>query len=152
MNIKDIPVQERILTTIHDSQQEDKSIMNGKISISEPEQFKTLYLIAVNETGNQTAIIFKHWEVSGIPVLELVHDFTDLYIKVTSRRSKVRVQHHEKYISGEIAINGTADMFKPLFDYNRETFELTFHFNATYQSYKIMECTAIPLIQLIARM
>jgi hypothetical protein len=114
--------------------------------------YKFIYLVGINEKGDQVLITFRHKEVSGIPVLQLENTFSDLAGSTKTEYFDYKVEHLTKYIQGGVPGWNNYSVVFPTFVYSRETLQLRFDFNDTHMSCVVMEDTAMPFIELIARM
>lgn len=116
------------------------------------QNYKPLYLVGINEAGGQELIIFRYREASGIPVVQLVHKSMNQESEMVTHYSDISVEHSNKHIVGGVPTVMGYSSTLPKFTYNRETLELKFSFDDLYVSCKILDDTAMPFIQLIARM
>ena len=115
--------------------------------------YKMLYLVGKNEAGDQVLLTFRYREVKNIPVLQLQQSRFGLDGKVQIEYSDIEVEHTDNYISGGVPSQiGKFSKSHPDFTYNRHTLELKFYFSEIPMSCVVLEDTAVPFVQLIARM
>ena len=114
--------------------------------------YKILYLVGIDQAGNQNLITFRYREVNSIPILQFVWRRFTFDIGVQTEYSDVQVEHSARYIQGGIPTAFGYSREHPKFIFNRETMELKFDFDDLPSSCVIMQDTAVPFVQLIARM
>ena len=116
------------------------------------QNYKSLYLVGLNEIGDQELIIFRYREALGIPVIQLVHKSINLDFETITRYSDIAVSHSDNYIIGGVPNVMGYSSTLPKFTYNRKTLELIFDFDDRHASCKVFTDTATPFIRLIERM
>lgn len=113
--------------------------------------YKSLFLVGINETKDQVLITFRY-RLTPTPVIQLVYRGFDGDKKLTTLYSDVSVEHTNKRIEGGVLGPMGFSPTLPFFSYDRETLKLKFYFEDLGASCEIMTDTAMPFIQLIARM
>ena len=110
--------------------------------------YKMLYLVGVNEAGDQELIMFRYRETS-IPTMQYMHTGFNSEFKQVQLYSDISVEHSDKYITGGVPnLMGN----NPSFTFNRHTMELKFFFSDRPMSCVILQDTAVPFVKIIARM
>lgn len=127
---------------------ENKLISHALVLQHKPGDAKLMYLVGINHLGEQVLITIRYRK-TPIPIAQLCEHEVMKDGSIRIFFSDISVIHNNANITGGVPIlNG----FRARFVFDRTKFRLYYFFDDSDQSCEVMLDTAMPFIELIAKM